>query len=79
MNEGLIEVGIFLLGAGSGALLKYLQDRRLLRYYGELVDSLSRALQQQVDGVPKAEGTLVIMPARPAGHSTKQARASTSS
>ena len=55
MNEGLIEIGVFLLGASSGALLKYTQDRRLLRYYGDLVRNLSRALQQQVDAVSKAE------------------------
>jgi hypothetical protein len=55
MEEGLIEVGVFLLGAGSGALLKYMQDRRRLGYYGELVRQLSRALQQQVDTVSKAK------------------------
>jgi hypothetical protein len=54
MNERLIEVGVFFLGAGSGALLKYLQDRRLLHYYGELVGQLSRALQQHVDGITEA-------------------------
>lgn len=47
MNERLIELAVFLAGAGSGALLKYLQDRRLLRWYGDLVRNLSRALQQQ--------------------------------
>jgi hypothetical protein len=63
-------IGIFLLGAAGGALLKYLQDRRLLRYYGELVSNLSHAVQQQVEEIPRAERVVVTMPARPAGLST---------
>jgi hypothetical protein len=70
MHDGLIEVGIFLLGAAGGALLKYLQDRRWLRYYGELVSNLSRALQQQVEEMPRAGRVVVTMPTRPAGLST---------
>ena len=70
MHDGLMEVGIFLAGAASGALLKYLQDRRLLRYYGELVSNLSHALQQQAEEIPRAERVVVTMPARPAGLTT---------
>jgi hypothetical protein len=47
MEEILIELAVFLAGAASGALLKYLQDRRLLHVYGELVRQLSRSLQEQ--------------------------------
>lgn len=48
MEEVLIELAVFLAGAASGALLKYLQDRKLLRVYGELVRQLTGSLRQQV-------------------------------
>ena len=52
MDELLI-FGVFLAGAGSGALLKYMQDQRLLSLYGDLVRQLSTALKQQVDAAEK--------------------------
>ncbi len=47
MDETLIELGVFLAGAGSGALLKYAQDRRLLHLYSEIIRQLSGALHQR--------------------------------
>jgi hypothetical protein len=49
----LIDLGIFLAGAGAGALLRYLADRRLLQSYKVLVKQLSVALQEQVAAAPK--------------------------
>ncbi len=48
VHETLIDLGIFLVGAGGGAVLRYLADRRLLRAYKVLVKQLSAALQEQV-------------------------------
>ena len=55
MDETLIELGVFLVGAGSGAALSYLKDRRLLHFYGDLVRQLSGALREQVEHAPAAE------------------------
>jgi hypothetical protein len=62
MDETLITAGIFLLGAGSGAALSYLKDRRMLRLYGDLVRQLSAALRRQWGPapVPPAAGALII-------------------
>ena len=49
MDQTLIDLAVFLLGAGSGAALSYLKDRRLLHQYSDLVRQLSGALQQQVE------------------------------
>ena len=49
MDQTLIDLGIFLVGAASGAALSYLKDRRLLHLYGDLVRELSGALQEQVE------------------------------
>jgi hypothetical protein len=54
MDQTLIDLGVFLVGAASGAALSYLKDRRLLHLYGDLVRQLSGALQQQVE-LPPAE------------------------
>jgi hypothetical protein len=51
MDETLIGLGVFLVGAAGGAALTYLKDRQLLRMYADLVRQLSSALQQQVDHV----------------------------
>ncbi|MFI5086814.1 MAG: hypothetical protein ACHP7I_00315 [Terriglobales bacterium] len=48
MDQTLIDLGVFLAGAASGAALSYLKDRRLLHLYGDLVRQLSGALQEQV-------------------------------
>ena len=52
MDQTLIDLGIFFLGAASGAALSYLKDRRLLHLYGDLVRELSGALQEQVEHIP---------------------------
>jgi hypothetical protein len=49
MDQTLIDLGIFLVGAASGAALSYLKDRRLLHLYGDLVRELSGVLQEQVE------------------------------
>jgi len=49
MDQTLIDLGVFLAGAASGAALSYLKDRRLLHLYGDLVRQLSGALQEQVE------------------------------
>lgn len=55
MDLSLIEMTIFLIGAGCGAALNYLKDRQLLHFYGDLVRQLSVALKQQVEYGPGAE------------------------
>jgi len=52
MDQTLIDLGVFLAGAASGAALSYLKDRRLLHLYGDLVRQLSGALQHQVEHAP---------------------------
>ncbi len=52
MDQTLIDLGVFLVGAASGAALSYLKDRRLLHLYGDLVRQLSAALQEQVEHMP---------------------------
>ena len=52
MDQTLIDLAVFLVGAASGAALSYLKDRRLLHLYGDLVRQLSGALQQQVEHLP---------------------------
>ena len=52
MDQTLIDLGVFLVGAASGAALSYLKDRRLLHLYGDLVRQLSVALQEQVEHMP---------------------------
>jgi hypothetical protein len=52
MDQTLIDLGVFFLGAASGAALSYLKDRRLLHLYGDLVRELSGALQEQVEHMP---------------------------
>lgn len=52
MDQTLIDLAVFLVGAASGAALSYLKDRRLLHLYGDLVRQLSDALQQQVEHLP---------------------------
>jgi len=53
VHETLIDLGILLVGAGGGAALRYLADRRLLQSYKVLVKQLSAALQNQVAASPK--------------------------
>lgn len=52
MDHTLIDLGVFLVGAASGAALSYLKDRRLLHLYADLVRQLSGALQEQVKHMP---------------------------
>ena len=52
MDQTLIGLAVFLVGAASGAGLSYLKDRRLLHLYGDLVRQLSGALQRQVEHLP---------------------------
>ena len=63
MGDSLMAVAVFLAGAISGALLKYLQDRHLLQLYGELVEQLSRGLRQPIQilrrGDPEVEARLL--------------------
>jgi hypothetical protein len=62
MDEALIAAGIFMLGAGSGAALSYLNDRRMLRLYGSLVRQLSTALRQQLHPVRTAAAKESVLP-----------------
>jgi hypothetical protein len=55
MGDSFLAVAVFLAGAISGALLKYLQDRRLLRLYAQLVEDLTRTQQPQVEAFPQAQ------------------------
>jgi hypothetical protein len=68
MDQTLIDLGIFLVGAASGAALSYLKDRRLLHLYGDLVRELSGALQEQVEymsGDAEAQARWLRQPAEP--------------
>lgn len=55
MDETFVELGVFLVGAGGGAALSYLKDRRLLHLYSDLVRQLSWAQQEQVGAGPTEE------------------------
>jgi hypothetical protein len=55
VDETLVELGVFLVGAGGGAALSYLKDRRLLHLYSDLVRQLSKALQEQLAAGPRVE------------------------
>jgi len=66
MDQTLINLGIFFLGAASGAALSYLKDRRLLQLYGDLVRQLSEALQEQVEHMPDKAGALPQWVSEPA-------------
>ena len=41
MEEVLLMTGLFVAGAGAGAMISYARDRNLLRLYGHLVNDLS--------------------------------------
>ena len=41
MEEVLLMTGIFVAGAGAGAMISYARDRELLRLYGHMVHDLS--------------------------------------
>lgn len=45
----MIDAGLVLLGAGGGALWRYLRDQRLLHIYGELVGQLTKSLKTEVE------------------------------
>jgi hypothetical protein len=55
VDETFVELGVFLVGAGGGAALSYLKDRRLLHLYSDLVRQLSWAQQEQVAAGPTEE------------------------
>lgn len=42
MEETLLMTGMFVVGAGAGALLSYARDRSLLELYGHILEDLSR-------------------------------------
>ena len=41
MEEVLLMTGLFVAGAGAGAIISYARDRNLLRLYGHMVSDLS--------------------------------------
>ena len=53
MEEVLIMTGLFIAGAGTGALLTYSRDRGLLALYGHLVQDLSRMVPHPDPTPPK--------------------------
>ena len=46
MEEILVMTGLFVAGAGAGALVTYFRDRNLLRLYGDLVQDLSSMISR---------------------------------
>ena len=53
MEEALAMTAMFLVGAGTGALISYGHDRRLLSLYGDLVEDLSRMIPHHLpDAAP---------------------------
>jgi hypothetical protein len=53
MEEMLLMTGMFVAGAGAGALLSYARDRNLLDLYGHLVDDLSRMVPHRESDPPE--------------------------
>jgi hypothetical protein len=70
MEEALWMTGMFVAGAGAGALLSYAHDRNLLDLYGHLVEDLSRMIRHgapdQPDGPAQAGRISAIPPLREA-------------
>ena len=53
MEEVVLMTGLFVAGAGAGALLSYARDRNLLRLYGHLVHDLSSMIPHDDQGPPE--------------------------
>lgn len=53
MEEALLMTGLFMAGAGAGALLTYTRDRSLLYLYGHLVKDLSRMVRHPETDPPE--------------------------
>lgn len=52
MEEVLLMTGIFVAGAGAGAMISYARDRELLRLYGHMVHDLSAMIPHPDPEVP---------------------------
>ena len=53
MEEVLLMTGLFVAGAGTGAILTYTRDRSLLALYGHLVQDLSRMVPHSESEPPE--------------------------
>ena len=65
MEETLLMTGLFVAGAGAGALLSYARDRSLLHLYENLVEDLSRMIPHHDSDPfepPAAEARIAELP-----------------
>jgi hypothetical protein len=53
MEEAILMTGLFVAGAGAGALISYAHDRSLLGLYGHLVEDLSRMVPRPIADRPE--------------------------
>lgn len=65
MEEVLLMTGLFVAGAGAGAMISYARDRNLLRLYGHMVNDLSAMIPHPVPGGPEPQATAAPIPQMP--------------
>ena len=53
MQEIMLITGLFVVGVGTGAVLRYARDRKLLCLYGHLVEDLSRMIPRRNPDSPE--------------------------
>ena len=53
MEDALWMTGMFVVGAGAGALLSYARDRKLLQLYGHLIEDLSCMIPRRQSDPPE--------------------------
>jgi hypothetical protein len=76
MEEVLLMTGIFVAGAGAGAMISYARDRNLLRLYGHMVHDLSAMIPHAGSEGPEPPAAAAPIPKSPSITDAVQKRAS---
>jgi len=59
MEEIMLMTSLFAAGVGTGAVLRYARDRKLLYLYGHLVEDLSRMIPRRNPDSPETPGAQI--------------------
>ncbi len=62
MEEALLMTGMFVAGAGTGALLCYGRDRNLLRLYKDLLEDLTSMIPRHQPEPPEPPASAARIP-----------------
>jgi hypothetical protein len=65
MEEVLLMAGLFVAGAGAGAMISYARDRNLLRLYGHMVHDLSAMIPHAGPPGPEPPAAAAPIPQMP--------------